>query len=126
MSAEQRQFDRVRLPMPFRYQVSDIVSNSWREGRLDDLSTGGFRLTTREALDPGSRLRFQLPFPLRGQLYGSPLEFSGEIVWCRGAGMVEYGVKFLRMSIGQQQELDEMVDFFRESSPGCLTANQRV
>jgi hypothetical protein len=81
----------------------------WRTGTIVDLSAGGFRLTTTQALDEGVKLEFEIRLPGRA----GPYVLYGQIVWTKdiAVDLKEYGVELVDITPDNKAELDELVQF---------------
>ena len=118
MGIERRRFERVRLPIPLKFQFTRERITWWYDGLLLDISLGGMRFSTEESIPIGTELQFELAVPIRNDAY----RFRGQTVWVREAKTaVEYGVELVDVTRDQENELNELVRFL--SAPSAGTPN---
>jgi len=131
MSEEKRQFHRVGLKVPMKYLLIGEFREIWRPATILDLGAGGLRFESEHCFESGSRvggLRFEsehcfesgsrVMFSTTLPLRPEPYEFVGEVLWERRVGGVyEYGVVFVEVTVDQQSEIDQLVQFLRQT-PG--------
>ena len=114
MSDEKRQFYRIGLKVPMKYLLVGEFQEVWRPATILDLGAGGLRFESEQCFEAGSRVKFSTTLPLRPE----PYEFVGQVLWERRVGSVyEYGVVFVDVTVDRQSEIDQLVQFLRQS-PG--------
>ena len=114
MKSERRRFERVRLPVPFKFRFAEERAGRWYDGLLLNLSIGGMRFSADELIPVGETLEFALAVPIRSE----PYRFLGRTVWAREAKMVEYGAELVDVTRDQENELNELIRFLSAPSSG--------
>ena len=114
MGSERRRFERVRLPVPFKFRFAEERAGRWYAGLLLDLSIGGMRFSAEELIPVGAALQFELAVPIRSE----PYQFMGRTVWIREAEVVEYGAELVDVTRDQENELSELVRFLSAPPTG--------
>lgn len=115
MATERRHFHRVPQALEVHYRLSGEFASSWHVATLINLSAGGLRLRTSEGFEALAQLELQLHLPgLR-----EPLTLRGGVVWSnlQASGVVESGIEFMNVTPEQQLQIDEFVQFLRNSGP---------
>ena len=119
MKSERRQFERVGQPFEIAYRRRGVMADEWQSGIILNLSAGGLRFHADAVYELGQELEFRMELPALSR----PLEVFGAVAWSqlRAAGVTEYGVAFLELSVDQQIAVDELVQFLltrsRPSAP---------
>ena len=110
---ELRRFPRVPYAVDAKYHRAG-VGESWRAVRVVNLSAGGIRVLTEELLNLGEILE------LRIQLTGvrGPLVLHGRVAWrqMQAAGVTEHGLGFIDVTPSQQEQIDGLVCFLKQSA----------
>lgn len=97
-----RRYIRHPSDIPIHVELADVVAD--RREYLNDISAGGLRFQSREALAPGSRIRIRIP------LVRPVFECTGQVVWCKPDGRAfDVGVEFTRMREAFRLRLVEQV-----------------
>ena len=115
MARERRQFHRTPHEVEARYRLLNELTASWRAVTLINLSAGGLRFRDDEALEVGVLLELRLQLPGVNE----PLNLKGRVIWSQlqASGVIEVGVGFLEVVVAHQMQIDNVVQFFRNSTP---------
>ena len=112
MSNENRRRPRVSHPFMVRYRPDTGMpkNRGWFVSPLRDLSSGGARFFSEQAVEPGVLLQTQLLLPTAAQ----PVEVKARVAWARPVrfGMTELGVTFDPADVGSQERIDAAVEHF--------------
>ena len=111
MPSERRRFDRVPETFEVQYRRLDWTGEPWRAVRSLNISASGVRFISLQPLDPGMLLELQLKLPLeRGETI---FIVKGSVAWSKSvaAGVAELGVQFMDLTLDQQAQIDEFVQF---------------
>ena len=116
MTSDRRQFPRVTQPFKMRYRISDELGASWYAATIINLSAGGMRIRSADAIPPEAALEIEIQLPTDQR----PLMLCGRVMWdhVQAGGAVEYGVAFLDLAPAQQVQIDRLVQFLHKSKPG--------
>ena len=107
--SERRQDPRAPLPTAIRYRLTDIPDDLWRTATVGNLSAGGARLRTAQALKPGTRVELEITLPDREE----PYHLTGDIAWAKVSprGVQEYGLVFVDVTPERKFSIDKLVQF---------------
>lgn len=106
---ERRKFPRASEPLEARFRVEGELAATWTIMTVINLSAGGIRFRTSQAIAPGVRLQLNIKFPGLPQ----PLELRGGVVWnqIQASEVVEHGVELSDLTLKQQSQIDQLVFF---------------
>ena len=105
MSRERRRMSRADCAIEARYRPAGSAARPWHAARALNLSAGGVRLCSDEALPPGIPLDIQLLRSANPQ----GMSLRGAVIWTHMQAplVVEHGVAFLDVTPQQQGWLDD-------------------
>lgn len=108
---ERRRFNRVQEPLELLYRPSGELAASWHKAILVNISAGGLRFRSDEAVESGTLLELQIQLPGSRQ----PATIRGLVIWTQmpAAGVTESGVEFSDTDPEKLAEIDDVVEFLR-------------
>ena len=110
MGEDQRRFDRIPEAFTFRCRHFGSLSETWRPVVMIDMSAGGVSFRGEELYQDGQRLDLELILPR----YPRPFRLQARVLRCHPLpDAVESAVEFLDVTLDQQAEIDELVQFLR-------------
>jgi c-di-GMP-binding flagellar brake protein YcgR len=111
MGAERREFPRVREPFRVEYRCLTDLGVTRRPVTTVNLSAGGLRLRSSDALEVDTLLEIAIKLPGARE----PILLRGRVVWCElaASGVSELGVEFYDVTMEQRIQLDTLVHFMR-------------
>ncbi len=107
---ERRRYPRFNVYWPVRF--NQIGSSVNYDGRVTNLSKGGMLIQSSEQMEIGQRLRSKVSFILDSEI--NTIEMHAEVVRrniCSGktSGNYQCGTKFLDISQGDKNKLDDLL-----------------
>ena len=112
MGQERRQFARVLHPFDVQYRRYGKLGETWQVVTTLNLSAGGTRFRSEDALDTDEILELQIELPgIRERLM-----LRGRVTWChmQASGVTEHGVEFIDVTGEQRAQIDNLVHFLRK------------
>ena len=110
MSEEHRRFDRIQETFTLRCRHLGSLSETWRPVVMIDISAGGLSFRGEELYQDGQQLDLEIMLPR----YRTPLRLQARVLRCRPLpDAVESAAEFLDVTLDQQAEIDELVQFLR-------------
>ena len=108
-SSERRRDPRASLPTAVKYRLADLPEDLWRSATIGNLSAGGLRLRTAQALKVGMRVELEITLPDRIE----PYYLKGAIAWVKATprAVQEYGLSFVDVTPERQFQIDQLVQF---------------
>jgi len=100
MVDEQRQFERVRLPMEVHWEGL----SGKHAARIYDLSLSGCYVETLGQVTPGERIRFEIELPT-----GRWLRLEGEAVHAQPS--MGFGVRLINLSATDRDMLAHLLEY---------------
>ena len=115
MGEERRQFSRADQPFEARGRIYGELTESWHTITTLNISATGMRFRSNDTLPLGTVLELEINLPCLRE----PLMVRGQIVWSRAvaSGVAENGAVFINVSIGQAEQVDQLVKFLMKNVP---------
>ncbi len=111
MGSEQRRFDRVAALFEVECRRAGSLSETWRRVTVVNFSAGGLGFCSGELFESGESLEVQIRFPsFRAPLLMRARVVRGELL---APGTCRCAVEFVEMTVDQQAQLDDLVQFLR-------------
>ncbi len=112
MTHERRQFSRVTQPFEARYRLVGELGASWLPCTTINLSAGGMRIRSAEALPVDGALELEISLPSAKER----CTLQGRVLWnqMHASGVIESGIEFVRPAAVQQEQIDGLVRFLHQ------------
>ncbi len=114
MGEERRQFSRADQPFEARGRIYGELTESWHTITTLNISAAGMRFRSDDMLPLGTVLELEVNLPCLRE----PLVVRGRVVWSRAvaSGVAENGVEFINVSLGQSEQIDQLVKFLMKNA----------
>lgn len=112
MSPERRRFPRAVQPLAAQCRPAGEFGSSWLSAMVVNLSANGMRVRTEVPFQAGVEVELQIKPPG----FRDALLLRARVIWqqMHAPGVVEHGIEFGKISLDQQEQLDQLVEFLRQ------------
>ncbi len=111
MAAETRQHPRYAVEAAVQLRTDGGTV----EGKVRNVSQGGFSALASQALAPGTECTARLALVFNTDTFSDPLELPARIVWCTNLGTEQQlGAAFLALTAQQIEFLDLFLRYLEE------------